>query len=306
MLDSEAWRLLWIPPSWRYYEPEGEFAQPERPDADEAADLLVVAGRPEGRRGAADYEAERRMLGIGPDGEPGSQGLTPEEAPRPVALQRVRRAPRPACRYWACCTRRSCWRAKPIPGVGRAVADRAVADTSSDVLARATRTSASGCSTRVTERCAGGRGRVDERWYWAAPILLDLERDPAEREGMARTRRIWPPSGAALTAAALTRIGGSRATPRAMTHGPSTSSAARDDRRQPVRPRAPTSGSRRGPGADRDRRSGCHRLRALARVTGGLGPSDQTSSLRNQAGQVAEGFRSLFNQPEVTVMLRRR
>ncbi len=28
MLDSEAWRLLWMPPSWRYYEPEGEFALP--------------------------------------------------------------------------------------------------------------------------------------------------------------------------------------------------------------------------------------------------------------------------------------
>jgi len=27
-LDSEAWRLLWMPPSWQYYEPEGEFAPP--------------------------------------------------------------------------------------------------------------------------------------------------------------------------------------------------------------------------------------------------------------------------------------
>jgi len=45
-------------------------------------------------------------------------------------------------------------------------------------------------------------------------------------------------------------------------------------------------------------------LRALARVAGGL-QRVTDKSLRNQAGQVAEGFRSLFNQPDVTVMLRR-
>ena len=45
-------------------------------------------------------------------------------------------------------------------------------------------------------------------------------------------------------------------------------------------------------------------LRALARVSGGLQRVTDTS-LRNHAGHVAEGFRSLFNQPEVMVMLRR-
>jgi hypothetical protein len=44
-------------------------------------------------------------------------------------------------------------------------------------------------------------------------------------------------------------------------------------------------------------------LRALARVSGGLDRSTSLT-LRNQAGHVAEGLRSLFNQPEVTAMLR--
>ena len=44
-------------------------------------------------------------------------------------------------------------------------------------------------------------------------------------------------------------------------------------------------------------------LRALARVSGGLDRAT-SAALRNQAGQVADGLRSLFNQPEVTVMLR--
>ena len=45
-------------------------------------------------------------------------------------------------------------------------------------------------------------------------------------------------------------------------------------------------------------------LRALGRVSGGLQRMTNVS-LRNQAGQVAEGFRSLFNQPDVRVILQR-
>ena len=63
---------------------------------------------------------------------------------------------------------------------------------------------ARGSVRAAARRHHGGRaratGEVDQRWYWAAPILLDLERDAASarawlgqanlpRSGVARRRR---------------------------------------------------------------------------------------------------------------------
>src|SRR5437868_13489675 len=70
MLDSEAWRLLWMPPSWQYYEPEGEFAQP---GAQKLTKRLIFSSWqvvPKVVAALMTYEAERRMLGIDPAGEP--------------------------------------------------------------------------------------------------------------------------------------------------------------------------------------------------------------------------------------------
>src|SRR5206468_1087092 len=74
MLDSEAWRLLWMPTCWPYYEPEGEFA---KPTAQTLTKRLIFSSWqvvPKVVAALMTYEAERRMLGIDPDGEPGSQG----------------------------------------------------------------------------------------------------------------------------------------------------------------------------------------------------------------------------------------
>ena len=56
---------------------------------------------------------------------------------------------------------------------------------------------ASGCST-TSRRTRRVDGRGDQRWYWAAPILLDLERDAASARawfGQANLAAQWRGAG---------------------------------------------------------------------------------------------------------------
>lgn len=175
MLDSEAWRMLWIPPSWRYYESEGEFAQPV---AQTLTKRLIFSSWhvvPKVVAALMTHEAERRMLGIGSDGEPGSQGPEARKKRRgllrfSVAEGRLTGMPVIGLLYPSFVL---ALEADPreLAGMG----PTSPKPTLQDVVTR---------SRDVCARLLGDitknapiDGDVDERWYWAAPILLDLQRD---------------------------------------------------------------------------------------------------------------------------------
>jgi hypothetical protein len=142
----------------------------------------------------------------------------------------------------------------------------------------------------------------DERWYWAAPLLLDVQENEQAARSWFEQRQLaekWlgeltdfveegsGPSEIPVTSAWSAHVEAARAVARGGTSlgAPPVDLA-----------RVLALLSLAGPGVAA--------LRALARVSGGLGRST-APTLRNVAGQVAEGFRSLFNQPEVMALIRR-
>jgi hypothetical protein len=141
-------------------------------------------------------------------------------------------------------------------------------------------------------------GPADESWYWAGPILLDLARYPSETSRWFRQENLadlwrgeeesdapeesetevegWVAHVAELVRAASGHV----------RLGPQPEDLA--DVLAQVAIGAP----------------GVVSLRALSRICGGP-DSLRVRGRRNHAGQIAWGFRSLFNLPEVTTMLRR-
>lgn len=295
MLDSEAWRLLWMPPSWQYYTPEGEFANPAARSLTKRLIFSSWQVVPKAVAALVTYEAERRMLGVGPEGDPGSQ--TPEARRRrrgllrfSVADGRTTGMPVLGLMYPSFVLA-----AEADPRAWSGSIERSPPPTLAEVITRARDVCARFLEEMTSE--APATGDMDERWYWAAPMLFDLRRD-------ATSAKAW--LGQANLAA---RWRGEETTQ-------SDDDAAGEDawavHVRDARAMASNSAGLGRPPADLAdvlaltavAGPAVTALRALARVSGGLQRVTDTS-LRNHAGHVAEGFRSLFNQPEVMVMLRR-
>ena len=141
-------------------------------------------------------------------------------------------------------------------------------------------------------------GLADESWYWAAPVLLDLARYPSEANQWLQQENladVWR-GEEALEAPedSETEVEGwdahvielVRASAGQMRLGPQPDDLAEVLAQVAV-------------GAP-----GVVSLRALSRICGGPEVL-RVRGRRNDAGQIAWGFRSLFNLPEVTTMLRR-
>ena len=302
VLDGDGWRLLWIPSSWHYYRPEGEFA---RPDTASLTKRLIFSSWqvvPKVVAALVSYDAERRMLAIGPDGEPGSQ--SPE----------ARKSRRGLLRFSASADRLT---GMPVLGLlypsftlaldadplQWAAANGDVGDLPSlDEVLERTRDICKPLLDRITNQTAGD-GAEDQRWYWAAPLLLDLQRDSTSANawlGQANLAAKWRGAAPADTVQ-------DEADP----DSDAAADSAWSEHVRAAREIASNSAGLGRPPADlvdvialmAVAGPGVSALRALARVAGGLQRLPDVA-LRNQAGQVAEALRSLFNQPEVTGMLR--
>jgi hypothetical protein len=301
MLDSEAWRLLWMPPSWRYYESEGEFAQPGVQSLTKRLIFSSWQVVPKVVAALMTYEAERRMLCIGAAGEPGSQGPEARKKRRGLLRfsmvgDRLTGMPVLGLLYPSFVLV-----SEADPRQWAAAVPASVVPKLQEVLERAR----SVCARLLEDitKNAPGDGDVDERWYWAAPILLDLNRDAASTMawfGQANLAGQWRGAEPAASDDDVADEDDS---------GPEDAWAVHV---RAARNMASSSVDLKRPPADLAEVLALYAvagpavtaLRALARVAGGLQRVTH-KSLRNQAGQVAEGFRSLFNQPDVTVMLRR-
>jgi hypothetical protein len=134
------------------------------------------------------------------------------------------------------------------------------------------------------------RDVVDESWYWAAPILLDLEADPkATRAWWSRDNLAGLWSGEDATDDAESRWADHVERARSLIRGELTLGRRPDDLESTVAQLAVAGW-------------GTVASRALTRVTSGAGHKQR--HLRDAAGQIAWGLRSLFNAPEVTAMVR--
>lgn len=288
-LGAGEWRLLWVPPSLNYYQPGGPFAQV--PPARLTKRLIFSSWRvvPKAISTLLSYEAERLMM------------RSFEEAPANTTEARKHRSP--LLRFARTDDRLT---GMPVLGLLYPCAAFAhecdplkltVANKKTHLPSSAEAVEmAKAQIERLLKTLDGKRtkGPVDEAWYWAAPILLDLKFDK-------KTTREWfsQPGLAALWSGeeGVQEEGGERSlwhehveNVRVLISGRFPLGRQPEDLVLVLAQMALAA-------------PGTVALRALSRVTGGVKKS-VAHGVRTSAAQISWAFRRLFNLPEVMSLLR--
>ncbi len=167
MTESQAWQLLWIPPSLPYYEEAGPWRRAREREFSKRLIFSSWQVVPKAIASVLSYEVERHVFRRARD----SARNTPEE----------RRKRRPLLRFSLSNERLS---GMPVLGIlypspslaqlGDPLNARPGAMTSQDAIDHAQKQ-----IKPLIEKLTAPylyAPHVDESWYWAAPILLDLER----------------------------------------------------------------------------------------------------------------------------------
>jgi Helicase conserved C-terminal domain len=281
VLDAEAWRLLWLPPSLPYYELEPPFDTDRLRGFTKRLVFSAWAVAPKAIAALVSYEAERRMLG-----KTASRTVYSEARVRLKPLLRFSQStgralpglpvlailyPSPVLAELG----------DPLRIAGPSSRRLSAADTLNVVEGRIAEKLEPLLALRPTE------GRVDERWYWAAPFILDQQDDPASA-----VRWLSRPDLASKW------TGGDERGEDFGRHVEAVRWVHPDELGRPPDDLVPVL-ARLAVGAP-----GVVALRALSRVVGG--PQTLTdATVRDSAARIAWGFRSLFNLPEVTALVRK-
>ena len=306
VLDSGAWQLLWIPPSFPYHEPTGPFA--DKALRKFTKRLVFSAWRvvPKAVATLLSYGAERRIVtSWDPDAENTRERRERHHRPLQFAWsterQRLTGMPVLGILYPSGVLARIC---DPLE-IARKLAGAAGADAGGLPTADAVLEEARNrierrlapLAARVVQESQGGLGRQermagpsDETWYWAAPLLLDRMEAPEA------TSRWWErPKLAGLWAGKEEEGDGSRWAEHV--------EEARRALKGEIRLGSPPEDlvevlsliGVAGPSVAA--------LRALRRMLPPSHPADDVR-LRDAAAQVGWSFRSLFNTVESVSLIR--
>jgi hypothetical protein len=298
VLDSGLWRLLWMPPSLPYYAPGGDFA--DVPAGALTKRLVFSSWQvvPKAIASWMTYEVERRMFGIPDAGLPEANAQESRKKRRgllrfSISDGRLSGLPVLALMYPSM--------ALAAAGDPLRLVEAGALVSSADALADAAQR-----LRPLLDRITAGAptdGDVDERWFWAAPILLDLEDSPDDTRrwfGQAHLAERWRGSLESDDEAS----DGEGIEPRGWAEHVDMARryADGDSAERPTLGRVPpdlldvlAQMAVAGPAV-------CA-ARALARISGGLRELNG-APLRDAAGRVAFGLRSLFNQPEAMAIVR--
>lgn len=294
MVDNGAWRLLWLPPSLPYYELSGPFGSTDL--ARLTKRLVFSSWRvvPKVIATLLSYEAERQMIS------------TFEDEPENSAEARKRR--RPLLRFGKSNNRLT---GMPIMGL---LYPSTVLAKECDPLTFALQSSSTPSQkellahiqkviTRLIESLkttlkirVPASGPEDETWYWATPMLLDWHCDP-------EVTQAW------FDQADLAGKWKGRQSS-GIEEQPEDESLWAEHVHHAYQVRELVAGLGRPP-ADLVEvlaqvaisSPAITALRSLARVIGQR-EALLNVQIRNKAAEIAWSFRSLFNQPEVTTLLR--
>jgi hypothetical protein len=296
-----AHRLLWIPASLPYYRPTGTYADPALRTFTKR--LIFSSWRlvPRAISSLVSYEAERRM--VGRVGEGANTREARKRRPRLLEFKRsdgrLSGMPVLALMYPSSYLARACDPAH----LAKAAADgRSVSEVDVDVVLREAEANIEVALGRLKVPHVSD-GPEDERWYWAAPLLLDQVLEPVATNawfGQANLAALW--AGRADVNDDVDHD--------AESDGPAWDEHVREacafalGKGEPLR-RMPTDLvpvlARIAIGAP-----GVTMLRAMLRVVDmrpeALGNSGGVK-VRNGAAKAAWSFRGLFNQPEVMSLL---
>lgn len=292
-IDTEAWRLLWLPPSLPYYRPVPPFDG----KAAQFTKRLVFSAWwmvPQVISTLVSYEAERRMV---------------RDAHRKrVNTAEARKRIRPLLRI-----QKTEGRTSGMPLFALMYPSPALA-TLIDPLQLSKKLGGAVNLPRREEIVAAAERRVkgalrpllpadttdgplDERWYWAAPLLLDAQMEESRANewiGRFGVHAKWSGEGAQVGGVDPQDVDSAWSEvpeeARSVLREPDSLGRPPDDLVSVV-----TQFALAAPGTAV--------LRSLARAAGGL---DQAVDwdLRDGAARAAWGFRTLFNIPEVSTMLR--
>jgi hypothetical protein len=290
-VGAGAWRLLWMPPSLPYYSLEGPFAQV--PPILFTKRLVFSSWKvvPKVISLLLSYEAERLIM------------RSLEESPQNTPAARKRRSP--LLRFaqtdgrltgmpvlgllYPCVTL-----ARECDPLRMAIGSRQAGKipVSSEVVEKV-RSRAGQLLAKLSQK--GTRGPEDEAWYWAAPILLDLQFDKkATREWLMQIglAEVWSgESGTEEEDGERSHWSEHVESARKLIDGHLRLGRQPDDLALVLAQMALAA-------------PGTTALRALSRVTGGLKTTRVSTEMRTSAAQIGWSFRRLFNLPEAMALLR--
>lgn len=278
-LDRGAWKLAWLPPSLAYYETAGAYADPVLKDFTKRLIFSAWAVVPKAIAVMLSYEAERRAVQAAgyTDRRYDDRPITP---PLQFRMNGDRPAGMPAL-------------ALIYPGLVLArIGDPLEIARSMDAPLPLTRTAlVDTVGERVREalnRLPEGSPRIgtpDQRWYWAAPFLMDRKIAAGDNAPFLSRMRNWDGHDEQDQESHLGNHLRAADGVKELNLGPRPTDLAD----------VLTAMAIAGPGV-------CA-LRALSRATGGseaLGNPD----IRDAAYRIGQGLRSLFNKPEIVALLR--
>lgn len=272
-IEKGMWQLLWMPPSMPYVEPGGAYR--DKGNLTKALVFSSWSAVPDAVASICSYEAERHML-----------------AGNTVSHSELYDKIKPLLRFAVASSDNRltgmpvvAW-LLPSPTLATQIDPLEIALRHGPLSARELKNEVKAvCRDLINALPEGKEGsRADERWYWAAPIIIDCHNGLLD----------WCKSESGWRSATPDHESGTRFRDHLdllinVAEGNLTLGPMPDDLADVLCDLALA-----GPGV-------CA-LRALRRIAGGL--EIDNSTLLSAAARIASGFRSLFNMPETIAMLR--
>lgn len=298
-VDRGAWRMLWIPPTWPYYQGDGPYAEPELANFTKRLVFSSWRVAPKAIASVLSYEAERKMY----------QQFRPN-AKNTAAARKKRR---PLLRF-----AKTKGRLTGMPVMAMVYPSLVLAEIgdpwklSADFRAQNKLPGAFELFSRIRKQIsdrlkplekqiASDARDEDERWYWLAPLLLDRQEFPEQTRdwfGQTDLAHYWAGENPKKSKATNTE----RENRGWQEHVEQASKVAKSGEIPAGIGKFPSNlililsmQALGGPGV-------CM-LRTLLRTMAQT-PHEAPSELRNAAAAAAMGLRQHFNVPEVTASLR--
>ncbi len=284
-VDQEQWRLLWVPPSLPYWQPEGAFSRHQ--GMTKALVFSAWQVVPDAIAMFCSYEAERRMLESA-----GGPFRYSTLLNRHKALLRFAGAAedRLAGMPLFCLLYPSVTLAMEVDPLGICLAFEGEGLPTKDWVRARVREKIAELLRPTVAKLAAEEGREDQRWYWAALAILDSKYAPWMKTWLSSTgAEGWHRAG--VSADEESDSGFARHT--------SYFTEFMGD--FPVLGRTPADLVDVLADVAIASPAVCA-LRALKRVVRWIDTDDE--ALLKAAARIAQGFRTMFNLPEVNVMLR--
>jgi hypothetical protein len=279
VIDTEAWRLLWIPPALPYHELGGAYARPQLSGFTKRLVFSAWHAVPRAAAGLLSYLAERRLT---LEADAGAQNTPDRRSSQRNRLAFAigandRRTGMPALALLY-----------PSPTLAEAADPRAFASEHQGGVIADLLGWAQEQITPLLDRLPPGAdaGDVDERWYWAAPLMLDTDAEWWAHPDLAAEWTDWDTRASAQESRWQEHVDLARS---AATRTLDPALGRRPEDLSDVLARLAVGGP------------GTLALRALTRVTGL--PAESLDA-RLPAARVAWALRGLFNAPDATALLR--